>query len=103
MTVREYLSHLDVWVHLGRWSDEAELGALEALAAGLPCVLHADAAVSGLQGPVRYVEPGDTPEAIAELLAGAHTSAGTTGDTSAQERQAEWSDALRRLMGTPAR
>lgn len=103
MTVREYLSHLDVWVHLGRWSDEAELGALEALAAGLPCVLHADAAVSGLQGPVRYVEPGDTPEAIAELLPGAHTSAGTTGDTSAQERQAEWSDALRRLMGTPAR
>nr|WP_257909293.1 hypothetical protein [Janibacter limosus] len=96
MTVREFLSHLDAWVYLGRWDDEAELAALEAPAAGLPCVLHEDAAVSGLTGPVRYVQPKGVRVALEELLG--HTP---TAATSANLRQSEWGRTLERLRTSP--
>ncbi|MCK0112130.1 glycosyltransferase [Ornithinimicrobium sp. F0845] len=68
MTAREFLSHLDVWVYHGRWDLHAEIAALEALAAGLPCVLPAEAAESRLEGRVRCVDPWLTSSALLELL-----------------------------------
>ena len=98
MSVREFLSHLDVWVYFGEWDTAAEVSALEALGAGLPCVLAEDAAASGLAGPVRCVAPARAGEAIADLL-----TQGAEEAHSSATRQAEWARALRRLMAAPVR
>lgn len=93
MTVREYLSHLDVWVYLGEWDTVAELAALDALDAGLPCVLGEGAARSGLEGPVRCVAPTDVPAAVAELVGGEAISTGTP-----RRRHDAWSTMLHALV-----
>ncbi|GGK73519.1 glycosyltransferase family 2 protein [Ornithinimicrobium pekingense] len=91
MTSREFLSHLDVFVYQGEWDVTAEVAALEALAAGLPCVLPAPAATAGLAPPddtdgavpaqsVRCVEPAGVHAATAELLEIAGTQAARARD-----------------------
>ncbi|WP_435202025.1 glycosyltransferase family 2 protein [Janibacter sp. GS2] len=93
MSAREFLSHIDVWVYFGRWDTAAEIATLEALGAGLPCVIGDDAGVADLQGPIRCVPPDRAREAIEELL----TSAVEETPSSAQ-RQQTWSRTLRRWM-----
>lgn len=94
MSVREFLSHIDVWVYFGQWDLTAELAALEALGAGLPCVLGEAAAASALQGPVRCVRPEDAQEAVLELLTDC-----AAGDVhTSRQRHHEWTEALRRLV-----
>lgn len=93
MTLREFLSHLDVWVYQGRWDLHAEIAALEALAARLPCVLPAAAAASNLQGPVRCVDSRETIPAALELLASEAPST-----HSARLRQDTWAAALADLI-----
>lgn len=93
LTPREFLSHIDVWVYFGEWDAIAQIAALEALAAGLPCVLGPEAAVSALQGPVRCVPPERAREAMEDLL-----SQPQTERSSAELRQADWSRALRQLL-----
>lgn len=96
MTVREFLSHLDVWVYYGRWDLHAEIAALEALAAGLPCVLPEEAAASGLVGAVRCVDPRDSTRAAVELLEAPQVS-----DHSARRRFETWAQLLHRLAAAP--
>ncbi|WP_256839081.1 glycosyltransferase family 2 protein [Ornithinimicrobium faecis] len=93
MTLREFLSHLDVWVYQGTWDLHAEIATLEALAAGLPCVLPEAAAVSDLQGRVRCVAPADAVDAALDLVATAHDSA-----NSARSRADAWGQTLRSLV-----
>lgn len=93
LTPREFLSHIDVWVYFGQWDTIAQIAALEALAAGLPCVLGPEAAVSALQGPVRCVPPERAREAMEDLL-----SQPQTERSSAELRQADWSRALHQLL-----
>ncbi len=80
MTRRELLSHLDVWVYFGEWDAKAQVAALRALDAGLPCLLGEDAAASGLGGPVRCVPPGRAREALEDLLAHEVTSTPSPAD-----------------------
>lgn len=95
MSTREFLSHLDVWVYLGVWERAAEHAALEALGAGLPCILGEEAASSRLPGPVRYV----APEAVGSALEGFLTSPSPRGTLA--DREAEWTRTLRALALTP--
>ncbi|WP_165699981.1 glycosyltransferase [Ornithinimicrobium ciconiae] len=98
MNVREFLSHLDVWVYHGRWDLHAEIAALEALAAGLPCVLPAEAAVSRLQGRVRCVDPWLTAHTLAEMQAEGDLDSTPVHGHSARHRQDAWAAALTSLL-----
>lgn len=95
LTVREFLSHIDMWVYFGEWDTQAEIAALEALGAGLPCVLGEAAAVSDLTGPVRCVPPELAREAMAELLTDE-----ADGNDSSATRQDEWARTLHGLIAT---
>lgn len=103
MTTREFLSHIDVWVYFGVWDEAAEAAVLEALGAGLPCVVGADAP-SDLTGPIRSVDPEQAGEAIRDLLATSRSARPTT-PTTATTREAEWTRVLLALLhggGPPA-
>ncbi len=93
MSEREFLAHIDVWVYFGVWDTAAQVAALEALGAGLPCVLGAAAATSGLEGPVRCVPPAEARAAIEELLASSDH-----GEHASTRRQRDWELAVERLM-----
>lgn len=93
MTLREFLSHLDVWVYQGTWDLHAEIATLEALAAGLPCVLPEAATASGLQGRVRCVDPRESVHAALDLVATADNP-----DHSARCRADVWATALDELL-----
>lgn len=95
MDVREYLAHLDVWLYLGEWDLTAELAALEALGAGLPCILGEAAAVSRLQGPVRCVPADGVQAALEDLLTGEREA-----HHSSFERQDHWGQELWRLVSS---
>ncbi len=92
MTHREFLSHIDVWAYFGEWDAIAEIGALEALDAGLPLLLTDTAATSDLAGAVVHATPEAARDALAELLGPLPRTPHT-----ADRRRAEWSAALTRL------
>ncbi|GAA1171588.1 hypothetical protein GCM10009584_10620 [Ornithinimicrobium humiphilum] len=98
MTVREFLGSLDVFVYQGTWDAAAEVATLEALAAGLPCVLPPEAAGSLADAtdlpdpPVRLVPPAAVPAAVDELLRGTAEPAAVP-----RSRLAAWTRALRTL------
>ncbi|MFK5646809.1 glycosyltransferase [Ornithinimicrobium sp. LYQ121] len=98
MTSREFLSHLDVYVYQGTWDEAAEVGALEALAAGLPCVLPAAAAGRVGPGPVLCVPPEGVPEAVRSLTGPAPPGAGSTGPALVERRRHTWVAALTPLV-----
>ena len=68
MTRVEFLSHLDIFVYQGPWSLSAEIGALQALAAGRPVVLPLEAEPA-LGGAALCTAPSALPDALARLLA----------------------------------
>ena len=94
MTEREFLSHIDVWTYFGEWNETAERGALTALAAGRPCLLGEEAAVSNLTGHLRCVAPEDAEEALVDLLADDHPPVHTSA-----RRESEWISTLTDLRG----
>lgn len=96
MTPREFLSHIDAFVHLGVWGRAAEHATREALAAGLPCVVGTDAAPSGLTGRIRCVAPDEVGAALAELLAEP-----AAADAATAAREAAWTRTLHDLVATP--
>ena len=96
MTTREYLSHIDVWVYLGSWDEAAEHAALEALGAGLPCIVGEDAAGAGLPGTVRCVPPEQVRTALEQVL-----DTPATHDASTATRESGWTAALRQLVDVP--
>ncbi|MCW4601997.1 hypothetical protein ON003_10560 [Janibacter hoylei] len=96
MTPREFLSHLDAFVHLGVWDRAAEHATREALAAGLPCVVGTDAAPSGLTGRIRCVAPDEVGAALAELLAEP-----AAADAATAARESAWTRTLHDLVATP--
>lgn len=62
--VREFLAQLDVWVYQGRWDATAEVAALEAIEAGLPCLLPAEASGVELGPRARAVAAREVPAAV---------------------------------------
>lgn len=101
MTTREFLSHLDVWVYFGVWDRAAEHAALEALGAGLPCLLGEEAASSRLPGLVRHIAPEAAGSALEGLLASPSARAARAALGALGAREAEWTRTLRALALTP--
>lgn len=93
MTLREYLSHIDIWVYFGEWDAAAQIATLEALDAGLPCVLGDHATVRDLRGPVRCTSPEHAREAMEELLTMPPDPTDPFG-----QRHAAWTRTLHRFL-----
>lgn len=100
MAPREFLSHLDVWVYVGEWDDVAELGLLEALAAGLPCVVGPGAAHLPPSGLLRTLTGEDSREAVEDLLSMPAAASATA--TLADLRQSAWGSTVASLLTEPA-